>query len=57
MSTRWSTESIVDGLVQNPSCPSLFDLPKTLNSLEFSQNNKYRVLLGKQGGSETLTSV
>ena len=43
MSTRWSTESIVDGLVQNPSCPSIFDLPKTLNSLEFSQNNEYRV--------------
>ena len=45
MSTRWSTECIVDGLVQNPSCPSFFDHPKTLNSLEFSQNNKYRVLL------------
>ena len=38
MSTRWSTECIVDGLVQNPSCPSFFDHPKTLNSLEFSQN-------------------
>ena len=43
MSTRWSTECIVDGLVQNPSCPSFFDHPKTLNSLEFSQNNEYRV--------------
>ena len=44
MSTRWSTESIVDGLVQNPSCPSFFDHPKTLNSQEFSQNNEYRVI-------------
>ena len=44
MSTRWSTECIVDGLVQNPSCPLFFDHPKTLNSLEFSQNNEYRVV-------------
>ena len=44
MSTRWSTKSIVDGLVQNPSCPLFFDLPKTLNSLEFSQNNEYHVV-------------
>ena len=49
MSTRWSTECIVDGLVQNPSCPSFFDHPKTLNSLEFSQNNEYCVALDQLG--------
>ena len=43
MSTRWSTESIVDGLVHHPSCPSFFEL-KTLNSQEFSQNNEYCVI-------------
>ena len=50
MSTRWSMESIVDGLVQNPSCPSFFDHPKTLNSLEFSQNNEHRVISDSGAG-------